>query len=58
MNYEKFEKDETQAIQKIIEEMNYLHCKMGGRSVRPERKALEKAMAVLQKEIDRSRSVM
>ena len=55
-NLRQYEKDESQNLRKIVEQMNNLHAKMGGRDSRPERKALVKAMAVLQKEIDRVRT--
>lgn len=52
-NLRKFEKDESQNLRKIVEQMNNLHARMGGRDGRPERVALLEAMAVLQKEINR-----
>jgi hypothetical protein len=52
-NLRQYEKDERQNLQKIVEQMNNLHARMGGRDSRPERKALLRAMNVLQKEIDR-----
>ena len=52
-NLRQYEKDERQNLQKIVEQMNNLHASMGGRDSRPERKALLRAMNVLQKEIDR-----
>jgi hypothetical protein len=48
-----YEKDERNNLRKIVEQMNNLHARMGGRDSRPERKALLRAMSVLQKEIDR-----
>lgn len=48
------EKDETQKLQKIVDSMNELHAKMGGRDLRPERVALEKCMSILTKEIARA----
>lgn len=50
-----YERDETIGLSRIVESMNTLHARMGGRTSRPERKALIKAMAVLQKEIDAQR---
>lgn len=53
-NLRQYEKDEKQNLRKIVEEMNGLHARMGGRDSRPERKALLRAMHILQKEIDRA----
>jgi len=53
-NYKKHEKDERQNLLKIKEQMNDLHARMGGRDKRPERKALARCMAILDKEIQRS----
>ena len=53
MNVRQFEKDERPALRKLVEQMNHLHAKMGGRDKRPERIALLKAMKILQVEIDR-----
>ena len=39
----------------MVEDMNRLHAQMGGRDGRPERVALLKCMAILDKEIKRSR---
>ena len=55
-NLKQYEKDESQNLQKIVEQMNALHAQMGGRDARPERKALLRAMRVLQKEITRARA--
>lgn len=55
-NLRQYEKDESQNLRKIVEQMNNLHAQMGGRDSRPERKALVKAMTILQKEIDRGRA--
>jgi hypothetical protein len=52
-NLIQYEKDERQNLQKIVEQMNNLHASMGGRESRPERKALMRAMVMLQKEIKR-----
>jgi hypothetical protein len=49
----RFEKDETQALHKLILQMNNLHAKMGGRTHRPERKALSRCIQILQRENDR-----
>lgn len=49
------EKDESLNLLKIVEDMNRLHANMGGRDSRPERKALLKCMAILHKEIERTR---
>ena len=51
-NPRKHEKDERQKLQKISDQMNTLHCEMGGRYERPERVALVKCMAILRKCID------
>lgn len=52
-NLRQYEKDESQNLRRIVEEMNSLHARMGGRDSRPERVALLRAMRILQKEIDR-----
>jgi hypothetical protein len=52
-NLRQYEKDERQNLQRIVEQINNLHANMGGRDSRPERKALMRAMVVLQKEIKR-----
>lgn len=52
-NLRQYEKDERQNLRKIVEQMNLLHSRMGGRDKRPERVALVKCMTILQKEIDR-----
>lgn len=49
----KYERDERLHLRAIVSAMNTLHANMGGRDSRPERKALVKAMCILQKEIDR-----
>lgn len=49
----KYEQDERLHLRAIVSDMNMLHANMGGRDSRPERKALVKAMSILQKEIDR-----
>lgn len=54
-NLKQYEKDETLNLLKIADDMNRLHSNMGGRSSRPERKALLKCMAILHKEIERAR---
>lgn len=53
-NLRQYEKDESKNLRRIIDEMNNLHARMGGRDNRPERIALTRAMSILQKEIDRS----
>jgi hypothetical protein len=52
-NLKQYEKDERDNLRKIVEQMNNLHARMGGRDDRPERVALLEAMRVLQEEIDR-----
>ena len=52
-NLRQYEKDERGNLRKIVNDMNNLHALMGGRTNRPERKALLRAMYVLQKEIER-----
>lgn len=54
MNLRQHEKDERQNLRRIIEAMNRLYCSMGGRTNRPERKALFKAIIVLQRDIERA----
>ena len=49
-----YERDERANLRLIVDEMNRLHAVMGGRDSRPERKALMRAMQVLQKEITRA----
>lgn len=49
----KFETCQRQVLIGLVERMNKAHAEMGGRDNRPERKALLKCMAILQKEIDR-----
>ena len=53
-NLRQFERDERANLRRIVNDMNNLHAVMGGRTNRPERKALLRAMYVLQKEIERS----
>jgi hypothetical protein len=53
--YRQYEKDETLALRRLIEQMNLLHANMGGRDRRPERVALMKCMFILEKEIERAR---
>jgi hypothetical protein len=53
-NLKKYEKDESRNLLKIMEQMNDLHARMGGRDTRPERKALIRCMGILDKEIERS----
>lgn len=55
-NLRQYEKDESQKLQRLVEDMNRLHALMGGRADRPERAALLKCMAILDKEIKRSRA--
>lgn len=52
-NLRQYEKDEKNNLRKLVEDMNLLHAKMGGRDSRPERKALMRCMAILTKEIKR-----
>ena len=54
--YQQYEQDERANILRIIESMNQLHAKMGGRDNRPERKALLKCMHILTKENERATS--
>ena len=53
-NLKQYEKDESQNLLKIKEQMNDLHARMGGRDKRPERVALMQCMEILDKEIQRS----
>jgi hypothetical protein len=53
-NLRQHEKDERISLRLMVEEMNRLHAVMGGRDSRPERKALLRAMHVLQKAIART----
>lgn len=53
-NLKQYEKDESQNIRRIMESMNDLHSRMGGSDKRPERVALLKCMAILNKELQRS----
>lgn len=54
--YQKYEKDETPALQALTLQMNNLYCTMGGRDARPERVALRQCMRILQETIDTLRS--
>jgi hypothetical protein len=56
-NLRRYEKDETQKIMDILHQMNELHAKMAGRDSRPERKALIKAILILQKEVERAKAI-
>ena len=49
-----YEKDEHLNILKITQDMYRLHGTMGGRDNRPERVALRRCAAILEKEIQRS----
>lgn len=51
----RYEKDESQALLGLAEQMNSLHAEMGGRDSRPERKALVKCIRILQKAIEEAR---
>jgi hypothetical protein len=53
-NLRQYEKDERTNLRLVVDQMNRLHAVMGGRDSRPERKALVRAMRVLQKEIART----
>jgi hypothetical protein len=53
-NLRQHEQDETQNLRKILDDMNILHAKMGGRDSRPERVALMRCMEILDEEINRS----
>lgn len=53
-NLKQYETDQRPKFIKLIAQMNEMHAKMGGRDNRPERIALEKCMAILQAEADRS----
>ena len=52
-DYKQYEKDERANLVRIINDMNDLYSKMGGRTNRPERKALRRAMHILHKEVER-----
>lgn len=52
-NYRQYEKDERASLRRIVDDMSRLYSGMGGRTNRPERKALLRAMHILQKEIER-----
>lgn len=54
-NLRQYEKDESFAIQDLVEQMNLLHARMGGRDRRPERLALLRCMKILHKELDRAK---
>ena len=53
-NLRKYEQDETQRMREILNQMNTIHARMGGRDDRPERVALMQCMDILGKEIERS----
>lgn len=52
-NLRQYEKSVRLELLDLTNRMNNLHANMGGRDGRPERKALVKAMRILQKEINR-----
>lgn len=52
---QKYERDESKNLQKLVEQMNDLHARMGGRDTRPERVALMRAMYILVAEINRAK---
>lgn len=56
-NYRQYEKDETPALRKLVDQMNTLHAEMGGRDRRPERLALLRCMRVLDKTITKLQGV-
>ena len=49
-----YEKDEHLNISKLRDDLYHLHDTMGGRDNRPERVALRKSAAILDREIQRS----
>ena len=49
-----YEKDESQNLRRIIDEMNRVHAEMGGRDSRPERVALMRAMRLLRGAIEKA----
>ncbi len=51
--FRQYEKDERSNLREIVNQMNTLHSRMGGRDRRPERVAIEKCLRILQAEIDR-----
>lgn len=53
---QKYERDESKNLLKLVEQMNHLHARMGGRDNRPERVALLKAMDVLVAELNRAKT--
>lgn len=54
--FKKYEQDETQKLNKLVDKMNILYCNMGGRDSRHERIALLQCMRILQKTIEKSRA--
>lgn len=55
-NLRQYEKDESQNLRRIIDEMNRVHAQMGGRDSRPERVALMRAMRLLRSAIEKART--
>ena len=55
-NLRQYEKDESQNLRRIIDEMNRVHAQMGGRDSRPERVALMRAMRLLGRAIEKART--
>ena len=55
-NLRRYEKDESQNLRRIIDEMNRVHAQMGGRDNRPERVALMRAMRLLGHAIEKART--
>lgn len=53
-NLRQYEKDESQNLRRIIDEMNRVHAEMGGRDSRPERVALMRAMRLLRGAIEKA----
>lgn len=51
-NFRKYEKDEGRSLLALLNQMNELHARMGGRDSRPERLALMRCMRILSKEIE------
>lgn len=54
-NLRQYETDQTDNLQKLVDQMNHLHSSMGGRDSRPERLALGLCMKILCREIARSK---
>lgn len=54
-NLRQYETDQTDNLQKLVDQMNNLHSSMGGRDSRPERLALGLCMKILCREIARSK---